>query len=48
MYGKVDPNARQPYRCVREKGLLPGCKSYHKLFVAKKKLIKLFCSNLNF
>lgn len=27
MYGKVDPGARQPFRCaVRERGLLPGCK----------------------
>lgn len=27
MYGKVDPGARQPFRCmVREKGILPGCK----------------------
>lgn len=28
MYGKFDPGARQPYRCtLRDKGILPGCKS---------------------
>lgn len=26
MYGKVDPGARNPYRCIREKGISPGCK----------------------
>lgn len=27
MYGRVDPGARQPYRCtVRENGISPGCK----------------------
>lgn len=29
MYGKIDPGARQPYRCamnMREKGISPGCK----------------------
>lgn len=26
-YGKIDPCARQPYRCaLREKGFAPGCK----------------------
>ncbi|XP_031629609.1 paxillin isoform X4 [Contarinia nasturtii] len=24
MYGKVDPGARNPYRCIREKGISPG------------------------
>lgn len=28
MYGKIDPGARNPYRCIREKGLPPGCKFY--------------------
>lgn len=26
MYGKIDPGARNPYRCIREKGISPGCK----------------------
>lgn len=29
MYGKVDPGARNPYRCIREKGISPGCKFYN-------------------
>lgn len=30
MYGKVDPGARTPYRCMlREKGISPGCKSFN-------------------
>lgn len=27
MYGRIDPGARQPYRCtVRENGISPACK----------------------
>lgn len=36
MYGKIDPGARQPYRCtVREGGILPGCK-FSRTFIRQK------------
>lgn len=41
MYGKVDPGARQPYRCAREKGILPGCKCNFSCF-----LYLLFATNI--
>lgn len=40
MYGKVDPGARQPFRCaVRERGLLPGCK----WGVVGRYILNVFC-----
>lgn len=36
MYGKVDPGARNPYRCIREKGISPGCKSHFIFWQANK------------
>lgn len=34
MYGKVDPGARTPYRCMlREKGISPGCKLFYSLHI---------------
>lgn len=44
MYGKFDPGARQPYRCtLRDKGILPGCKSYCKnIFVLSYHVSPIF------
>lgn len=34
MYGRVDPGARQPFRCtVRENGISPGCKFFYFIFM---------------
>lgn len=40
MYGKVDPGARTPYRCMlKEKGISPGCKSFILFLAVTKTLI---------
>lgn len=49
MYGKVDPGARQPYRCtIREKGILPGCKFFffYNLKIKNVYLVKWLKNNI--
>lgn len=41
MYGRVDPGARQPYRCtVRENGISPGCKFLFSIFISFHLILK--------
>lgn len=45
MYGRVDPGARQPYRCtVRENGISPGCKFFlFSIFISFFVIFKTSC-----